>query len=117
MTTMTCSPTTGDAFRQVLLPESLLSLYNLAGGKARRPALNLSAPNSGPSPMEGNQVPLQGGIWLVLSLAGPLAFSISLLGALRRAYEMSACTGSFWQAPSAIQKVGSDEYLSARDIV
>ncbi len=67
--------------------------------------------------MDGNQKPLQGGISLVLSLAGPLAFSISLVGALWKAYEMSACTGSFWQAPLAIQKVRSDQYLNAEEIV
>jgi|GraSoi2013_100cm_1033763.scaffolds.fasta_scaffold74679_1 hypothetical protein len=68
--------------------------------------------------MHANQATAGSGIWLVLSVTGILAYSDSLFGALRRAYELSARTTSFWEAPSAIQKVGSDpQYLSAEDIL
>jgi len=65
--------------------------------------------------MHANQATAGSGIWLVLSVTGILAYSDSLFGALRRAYELSARTTSFWEAPSAIQKVGSHLSLQVCD--
>jgi hypothetical protein len=48
-----------------------------------------------------NPAAVRDGIWLVHSLAGPLAYSNSFFGALQRAYEISANTRSFWEAPQA----------------
>jgi hypothetical protein len=52
---------------------------------------------------------------VVLSLTNILDRSDCLLGALRLAYELSARTASFWEAPSAI--VGPDQDLGAEEIV
>jgi hypothetical protein len=66
---------------------------------------------------EDQQAATNGGIWLVQSLTGSLAYSSSLLGALRQAYEISGRTCSWLDAPSAITKLGSDERLGAEEIM
>lgn len=67
--------------------------------------------------MEDYQVAAKGDIWLVRSFTRILALSDSLLGALQHAYEISARTASFAEAPSAIVSVGSDQRLGAEEII
>ncbi len=58
-----------------------------------------------------------GGLWLVVSLSGILTLSDSLIGALRKAHEISGRTASFFDAPSAIVLVGTDERIDAYGIM
>jgi hypothetical protein len=67
--------------------------------------------------MKVDQAVDSGGIWLVQSLTRCLAYSHSLRGALRKAYELSAQTGSWLEAPSAIIRLNSDQRLGAEEIM
>lgn len=58
-----------------------------------------------------------GGPWLIWSLSGPLRLAPNFLAALQYARELSLQTEDWFGAPSAIQRVGTGQYLDARAIM
>jgi hypothetical protein len=64
-----------------------------------------------------NPNPHKPGPWLVTTLSGAFAVCTSGLNALRAAYERSGHLQSAFEAPNAIVRVGTDERVSAEEML
>ncbi len=69
------------------------------------------------SPQFVNPILNTPGFWLVTTFSGGFDVCDSALSALRKAYERSGQSQSFFDAPNALRRVGTDDGLNAEQVV